>query len=48
MATFSAFKFHFNNKSAPSLKVFLVTEDRKQARKQPQELYCKVGAPRNS
>ena len=36
-----------NNKSAPSLKVLLAIERRKQVLKQPQEVFCKVGAPRN-
>ena len=31
--TYLVFKFHFNNKNVPSLKVPLVIEDRKQARK---------------
>ena len=43
MATFLVFKFHFNNKNVHSLKVPLVIEDRKQARKQPRE----VGVLRN-
>ena len=36
-----------NNNKSPSLKLFLVIERRKQARKHPQELFCKVRAPRN-
>lgn len=47
MAAFLVFKFLFNKKNVPSLKVPLVIEDRKQARKQPQELLSKVRAPRN-
>ena len=47
MDTFQVFKFRLNNKKDPSLKLLLLIERRNQARKHPQELFCKVRAPRN-